>query len=88
MDEYNQIKKREDNMALASLIMGIIGIVTSCCCFGGVIFGTLGIVFAVLSRNEGRFEGNSMAGFVTSIVAVVLTVLAGIFYFGICLLDS
>lgn len=88
MEECNQIKKREDNMALASLIMGIIGIVTSCCCFGGVIFGILGIVFAVLSRNEGRFEGNSLAGLITSIIAVVLTMLLSFFYFGICLLDS
>ncbi len=88
MDEYNQIKKREDNMALASLILGIIGIVSSCCCFAGVIFGTLGIVFSVLSRNEGRFEGNSMAGLITSIVAVVLTLIVGIFYFGVLLIDS
>lgn len=66
-------KSQQNNMALASLIMGIIGIVTSCCCFGGLIFGSLGIVFALLSKTQDRFEGNAVAGLITSIIGLVFT---------------
>lgn len=78
---YNQ-PKRQSSMALASLIMGIIGIVTSCCCYGGLIFGSLGIIFALLSKMGDTMEGYAKAGLVTSIIALVLAVLAMIFLFG------
>ena len=71
-------KSPQSNMALASLVMGIIGIVTSCCCYGGLIFGSLGILFALLSKTEDRFEGYAKAGLITSIIGVVLAVLLGI----------
>lgn len=64
------------SMALASMIMGILGILTSCCCYGGMIFGGLGITFALLSNTEGRFKGYGLAGLITSIIALVLAVLA------------
>ncbi len=74
------VKSQQSNLALASLIMGIMGIVTSCCCYGGLIFGSLGILFALLSRTEDRFEGYAKAGLITSAIALGLTVLAGIIY--------
>ncbi|MGC6176052.1 hypothetical protein [Lacrimispora sp. 38-1] len=81
-------QKKQNNMALASLIMGIIGIVTSCCCYGGLIFGSLGIVFALLSRTEDHFEGNAVAGLITSIIALVLTVIVLILIVALGLLDE
>lgn len=76
---YQQPKKSpQSNMTLASLIMGIIGIVTACCCYGGLIFGSLGILFALLSRTEDRFEGYAKAGLITSSVALVMVVLVAI----------
>lgn len=72
------VKSPQSNMALASLVMGIIGIVTSCCCYGGLIFGSLGILFALLSKTEDRFEGYAKAGLITSIIGGVLAVLLGI----------
>lgn len=74
---YSQ-PQRQSNMALASLVMGIIGIVTSCCCMGGMIFGGLGILFALLSKMSDRYEGYAKAGLITSIIAVVLSVTAGL----------
>ncbi|MDW2799002.1 DUF4190 domain-containing protein [Clostridium boliviensis] len=73
-------QKMQNNMALASLIMGIIGIVTACSCYGGLIFGSLGIVFALLSKTEDHFEGNATAGLITSIIALVLTVIVMFLY--------
>ena len=88
-DEYRQAAnpaytqpQKQSSMALASLIMGIIGIVTSCCCYGGVIFGSLGILFALLSNMGDTMEGYAKAGLITSIIALFLAAMAMIFLFG------
>ena len=81
-------QKKQNNMALASLIMGIIGIVTFCSCYGGLIFGSLGIVFALLSKTEDHFEGNAIAGLITSIIALVLTVIVFILFVAFVLPDK
>lgn len=81
---YEQPEKAaQSNMALASLVMGILGIITSCCCYGGLIFGSLGILFALLSRTEDKLEGYAKAGLVTSSIAIVLVVLVIIVFIGI-----
>ena len=88
-DEYRQAAnpaytqpQKQSSMALASLTMGIIGIVTSCCCYGGVIFGSLGILFALLSKMGDTMEGYAKAGLITSIIALFLAAMAMIFLFG------
>lgn len=80
------MKKQNEQLAIASLVMGIIGIVSTCCCFLGVIFAILGITFALLSRNEGRLEGYAKAGFITSIIALGLT--AAAFFVRFCVLGA
>ncbi len=89
LSTYQQpLKNKQNNMALASLIMGIIGIVTSCCCFGGLIFGSLGIVFALLSKTQDRFEGNALAGLITSIIGLVFTAIVFILFAGSGLMEE
>ena len=89
LSTYHQpLKNKQNNMALASLIMGIIGIVTSCCCFGGLIFGSLGIVFALLSKTQDRFEGNALAGLITSIIGLVVTAIVFILVVGSGLMEE
>lgn len=78
----------QSNMALASLVMGILGIITACCIYGGIIFGSLGILFALLSKTEDRFEGYAKAGLVTSSIAIVLVVLLLVIVVGIAFLDG
>ncbi|WP_349947877.1 hypothetical protein ABFV83_05185 [Lacrimispora sp. BS-2] len=78
---YKQPEKpAQNNMALASLVMGILGIITSCCCYGGLIFGSLGVLFALLSKTEDRFDGHAKAGLITSSIAFVLVVLVVIIF--------
>lgn len=86
-DQQDQQDSSHDNLALVSLIMGSIGIVTTCCCCMGSVCGGLGILFAVLSRNKGRFEGYSLAGLITSITALVMGLLIGLFLTA-CLVTS
>lgn len=46
----------QNAMAITSLVMGILGLLTFWIYFG-LIFGNLGIVFALLSKTEEKFAG-------------------------------
>ena len=67
-----QVRASQSTMALASLVMGILSLVTCCCIYGGFIFASLGILFALLSRTEDKMEGYAKAGLITSIISFVL----------------
>ena len=56
-------------MAIASLVMGILGLVTGFF-FAGLLFGILGIIFAMSARKQGYTGGIATAGLVTSIISV------------------
>lgn len=79
--EAPPVVKKQNNMETASLVMGILGLVTTCCCYGGLIFGSLGLLFALLSKTEDHFNGFAKAGFITSIIALVITPILGILLF-------
>lgn len=72
-------KAPENNMALASLIMGIIAVVSCCCCYLSIGFGALSVIFALLSRVDEPLSGKAKAGIGLSIAAIALTVLFFIF---------
>jgi hypothetical protein len=64
--------------AIASLVLGILGIVTCGC----LIFSILGIVFGVLAKKDIRESnggvtgaGMAQAGFITGIVGIALAVI-------------
>ena len=66
------MEQQTNNLALASLILGIASIVLSCCCFIGVIPAGLAIIFACLSRVEEQFTGRAKTGLITGIIGLVL----------------
>lgn len=68
------MQSQKNNMATASLVMGILSIVLSCCCFIGLMFSSLGILFACLSKVNETFEGHAKAGLITSIVGLVISI--------------
>lgn len=70
-----ETKQPPNAMAAASLVMGILALVTCCCCYGGMIFGGLGILFALLSRGDGSLEGQAKAGMILSIIGLILGIL-------------
>lgn len=66
-------------MAVASLVLGIISLVFAALFFCGGMFvapitGILGIIFGVLGRKSVTRHGSAMAGLITSIIAVAITV--------------
>lgn len=79
--------KRKDNtahdLALASMILGIVSIVSSliCCCsiaawVVSIICAIVGIVLGVIAKDsKGRREGMAIAGIICSIVAIVISVI-------------
>lgn len=64
---------KKNNMAMASMIMGILSLVLGCCCMGS-IFGGLAVLFACLSRTEGKFDTKARAGLIMGIIGILLTI--------------
>ena len=64
--------------AVASLILGIIGLVT-CCCYGvtAVVLGVIGLILGILSRKHGNNEGISLAGIIISAISLGLGLIFG-----------
>ncbi len=78
MNEQTTQQTNENAMALASMIIGIISIVVSCCCFGGMVLGSLAVALACLSRVEADFDTHAKAGLICGAVGMVLSIMAGI----------
>lgn len=67
--------------AIASLVLGIFSIITSCCCGIGIICSILGIIFGCLQPNDyyGKKPGMAIAGITTSSVGILINLLVIIY---------
>ena len=74
-------KKNKNGYAIASLVLGIVSVVTCCCCcvetLGLILTGVsalLAIVFAFLSKknNDGKMDVKAVAGLILGIVGIVM----------------
>ena len=70
-----------DNMAIAALVCGILGITTFWLCLIGAVPSILGIVFGVIGKSRvdksgGRLQGRGMAlaGIICGSIGVVLAI--------------
>ena len=78
---YQPAYQEKNNMATASLVMGILSLCSICCCMlFGVVFGVLGIIFAIMSKKGDRMDSQAKAGLILSIIGVAVTVLIIIFF--------
>ncbi|MEE1248318.1 MAG: hypothetical protein UHU19_03710 [Lachnospiraceae bacterium] len=68
----NTSEQGSASMAFASLAFGIVSIITSC--FGtSLIFGSLGLILALLSRGgSNAFPKNTIVGLTLNIIGVVI----------------
>ena len=73
---------QSNGLGIASLIMGILSIVSSCCCGTGIIFAILGFIFSLLQKpdSDGKKPGSATGGLITSIIGFLLSII-GIFIF-------
>lgn len=70
--------------AITSLVMGILSILTSCCCGLGILMSILGIIFGCVQPKDEFNKKPSMAvvGIITSIIGILTGILI-IILFGI-----
>lgn len=65
---------RSETMALASMILGIVALLTSACIYLSVICGSLGIILALISRgSEQTLSLHSKVGLILSIAGLLMT---------------
>ena len=66
-------------LAIAGLIFGIIGIVTTCCGCTSFIFGIVGLIMAIVANNQ-RKSGVGTAALICSIISIVLGCIASFYW--------
>lgn len=63
--------KKSNPFALASFIVGLIGLISCCCSFLGLILGVISLILVILSKQGRPFEPFAIAGLVLSILAIL-----------------
>lgn len=82
--------QKSDGMGIASLVLGIVAIVMSCCItYVGLACGVVGIILGIMSNKKGK-NNMATAGLVCSIIGVVLSIILIIvgIVFGAALTDA
>lgn len=76
-------------LAIASLVLGIISILSCCCVYLSVLVGVVGVVLAIISKSKsysGTMETMAKVGMTLSIIGVVLSV--GYIILGVIMMNS
>lgn len=84
-----QPKPPVNNMAVTSMVLGLVSVLISCCCFPigfilGFALGMGGLVLAILSKKGQPFSPYAIAGLILSILGIC----ESLFFFGCYLLTS
>lgn len=75
---YNNLpEETSTGFAIASLVLGILSIVTCSCCGIGILLSILGIIFGCLQPKDsfGNKPGMATAGIITSSVGILFNIL-------------
>ena len=75
--------KKTNGMAVASLVLGILGLVFSCLCGSGVVLSVISLILAIASGSQTedrKMSGAAVAGLVLSIINIVLVMLLGLLW--------
>ena len=74
--------KHSTGFTVASLVLGILSVATSCCIYSALPFGALAILFALLSRGgERKLNERALAGLCLGIAGLVIAITAFVFMF-------
>lgn len=72
-------EKKTPGLAIGALVMGIISILFTCCCGGGIVFSIAGLIMSIQSNKKQKC-GVGTAALVCSIVGIVLNVISVIYW--------
>ncbi len=78
-----QSKTKQNAFATAALVMGILSLVSLCTFIGPLVFGSLGIIFGVLSRRPNQKTATeTIVGLITSGIGCVISLVlsAGVLF--------
>ncbi|MEG0214941.1 MAG: hypothetical protein RSF83_02145 [Hungatella sp.] len=64
--------EENNSMAAASMILGILSLVLSCCCCMGWLPGGLAILFACLSKVDISYTQNAKIGLITGSIGLAI----------------
>jgi hypothetical protein len=83
---YAPMTTKTNSMAIAGLVMGILSLTMSCCCYG-LPFNILGIIFSTIALSQIKKDpltqtgrGLAIAGLICSILSIVVSVLLLVFW--------
>lgn len=75
MSQYDKKERAAESLATASLVLGIISLVSMLCCCP-FVFSAIGIVLALLSKgSESTLRPRAKTGLVLSITGIVISVI-------------
>lgn len=71
-----QPEKKSSGLSIASMVLGIISIVTFCYFIVSIPCGVLGLIFGIVAKSKGSGgQGMALAGIITSSIGLLITVL-------------
>lgn len=77
---YNENTGNGSGWGVASLVLGILAIVSVCCiCCGNIIIGILGLIFGIISIAKKSGKEMGVAGLILSIISIILGVVLFLF---------
>lgn len=77
---YGQPPKQRNNMALASMIFGILALLACCIPFIQFPLAVVAIVLVILSKKKRPLSGFAIAGLVMGIIAIIISILMTIYW--------
>ncbi len=91
--QYPNQVQTANGMAIASMVLGIVGILSVFCYCFGLIPSILAIIFGHIAkgqirRGQGSGDGMALAGLILGYITVVFTVVALIFFFAVGIYSS
>ena len=71
---------KSNGFAIASLVTGILSLCVCCCYGGGLVFGVLAIIFAIIqSKQTGEMSSSSIAGMICGILGTLFSIILIVF---------
>lgn len=81
--DQRQEEPRNNPMGLASMVTGILALLTACCPFSGFFFGSLAVLFAALSKVETRLSPQGKTGLLAGLGGLALGIAALVWWLGL-----